>query len=368
VLDLASIWPEIKEGDDVSDWFKHGGGTAEAFWAAVKQLPDYVPPPEVDGAPAQISSEGKPLSETEAALVELNAGNCVVLDGGKAWVLRFEQVHHNLNGRRYSYRVPMYLRTGDFKTLYMNRRVEIGEQKVELGTWWLRHPARRQYFGVVFEPGRAPLIEDKLNLWTGWGVEPKRGDWSLMREHIFHVLAARDEAVDLYIINWLAWAVQHPGRQAETALVFLGKRGTGRGTLGNAMCRIFGNHALHISSPHHLTGRFNAHLRQCAFLFVDEAYAVSDKSAEGQLKALISEPTISIEAKGRDVITAPNHLHGMMASNADWVVPAGEIERRFVVQRSRTTTRRTLVGSSPSMRSCRPGVWRPCCSTSWPAT
>ena len=28
----------------------------------------------------------------------------------------------------------------------------------------------------------------------------------------------------------------------------------------------------------------------------------------------------------------PNHLHVMMASNEDWVVPAGEIERRFVVQ------------------------------------
>jgi hypothetical protein len=73
-----------------------------------------------------------------------------------------------------------------------------------------------------------------------------------MRGHIFEVLAARDEAVDLYIINWFAWAVQHPGQQPETAPVFLGKRGSGRGTLGNAMCRIFGNHGLHISSPQHL--------------------------------------------------------------------------------------------------------------------
>jgi hypothetical protein len=126
--------------------------------------------------------------------------------------------------------------------------------------------------------------------------------------------------------------VQHPDQQPETALVFLGKRGTGRGTLGNAMCRIFGNHALHITSPQHLVGRFNAHLRQCAFLFADEAYAVADRSAEGRLKALITDPTIPMEAKGRDVITVPNHLHVMMASNEDWVVPAGEIERRFVVQ------------------------------------
>jgi hypothetical protein len=55
-----------------------------------------------------------------------------VLDGGKAWVLRFEQVTHNLNGRRYSYRVPIYLRTGDFRTLYMNRSVNTGNRFMDL--------------------------------------------------------------------------------------------------------------------------------------------------------------------------------------------------------------------------------------------
>src|SRR5262249_21362545 len=151
----------------------------------------------------------------------------------------------------------------------------------------------------------------------------------LLREHIFEVLAAGDEDVRVYIINWLAWAVQHPNQQPETALVFIGKRGSGRGTLGNFMCRIFGNHGLHISSPHHLVGRFNAHLRQCCFLFADEAYAVADRSAESRFKGLITEATIPLEAKGRDVITVPNHLHVMLASNEDWVIPAGEIERRF---------------------------------------
>jgi hypothetical protein len=155
-------------------------------------------------------------------LDKLNRDNAVVLDGGKAWVLRFEQVTHNLNGRRYSYRVPTYLRTGDFRTLYMNRLAGSGERLVELGKWWLKHPKRRQYFGLVFEPGGEPIIEGKLNLWTGWGVEPKQGDWSLMRKHIKEVLAAGEEEVDAYIINWLAWAVQHPNQQPETTLVFLG--------------------------------------------------------------------------------------------------------------------------------------------------
>jgi hypothetical protein len=265
-------------------------------------------------------------------LDELNRDNAVVLDGGKAWVLRFEEVTHNLGGRQYSYRVPTFLRIADFCTLYMNRSVMVDDKFKALGQWWLTHPERRQHFGVVFEPGSKLVVNGKLNLWTGWGVEPKRGDRSLMRDHIFEVLAARDDDVDEYTFNWMAWAVQHPDQQPETALAFLGKRGTGRGTLGNAMCRIFGNHGLHITSTNHLVGRFNAHLRQCAFLFADEAYAVADRSAEGRLKGLITEPTIPVEGKGKDVIAALNHTHIMMASNEDWVVPAGEIERRFVVQ------------------------------------
>src|SRR5262245_17792487 len=123
--------------------------------------------------------------EAKRLLAEMNRDNCVVLDGSKVWVLRFEQVHHNLSGRRYSYRVPIFLRRGDFCTLYMNRLVNIGNKFVELGQWWLRHRDRRQYLGVVLEPGGAPVIDGKYNLWTGWGVEPKRGDWSLMREHIY---------------------------------------------------------------------------------------------------------------------------------------------------------------------------------------
>jgi hypothetical protein len=150
-----------------------------------------------------------------------------------------------------------------------------------------------------------------------------------MRQHIKEVLAAGDDAADSYIINWLAWAVQHPDEPAEVALVLQGGRGSGKGTLGNAMCRLFGQHASHISSPSHLVGKFNEHLRDTCLLFADEALWPGDKSAEGNLKRLITEPTLFIEPKfrrGRDV---PNMLHVLMASNEDRSVPAGERERRY---------------------------------------
>jgi Family of unknown function (DUF5906) len=152
-----------------------------------------------------------------------------------------------------------------------------------------------------------------------------------MEEHIKTVLAAGNDEVFAYIINWLAFAVQKPEQRAEVALVFKGKRGTGKGTLGNAMTRIFGQHGVHLSDAKHLTGHFNAHLRNACFLFADEAYWPGDKTAEGSLKRLITEPDLAIEGKGRDIITVSNMLHVLMGSNEDWVTPAGEAERRFEV-------------------------------------
>jgi hypothetical protein len=121
--------------------------------------------------------------------------------------------------------------------------------------------------------------------------------------------------------------------------VFIGDPGTGKGTLGNTMCRIFGQHSLHISSAEDLTGKFNDHLRQCCFLFGDECYAPQDRRAEGQIKRVITESTLFIEPKGRGKFRVPNLLHVMLASNHDWVVPAGPHERRYMVEKVAETHR-----------------------------
>ena len=283
------------------------------------------------GGPKKPNGGGKPEDAEPPAddLDRLNAEFCVVLDRGRARVLNFFQERQEGGHQR---QVPHLLSFDDFRNFYMNRFVQVSEEKwVPLGQWWLKHPKRRQYQGLVFVPGGEREIDGKLNLWRGWGVEPHPGDWSRMKAHIREVLACNDPTSNDYIMRWIAWAVQNPAQRAEAAIVFKGKRGTGKGTLGNALCRIFGQHGSHISSAEHLAGRFNGHLRDVCFLFADEAYWPGDKGAEGSLKRLITEPDLFIEDKGEKAIPAPNRLHVMMASNEDWIVPAGPDERRYAV-------------------------------------
>ena len=145
------------------------------------------------------------------------------------------------------------------------------------------------------------------------------------------MLAAGDQEAFEYILNWTAWALQNPGKPAEVVLVFKGGRGTGKGLFGRVLRDVFGQHGRHISSATHLAGRFNAHFADTAFLFADEAFWPGDKSAEGSLKRMITEPTLFIERKGVDAYEVANALKIMMASNEAWVVPAGMDERRFAV-------------------------------------
>jgi hypothetical protein len=63
---------------------------------------------------------------------------------------------------------------------------------------------------------------------------------------------------------------------------------------------------------------------------LDENYLLKWVSS-GWLSTLITEPRIFVEPKGRDAHSVPNRLHLVMASNNDWIVPAGHHERRFCV-------------------------------------
>ena len=172
---------------------------------------------------------------------------------------------------------------------------------------------------------------DRLNLWRGWSVEPRPGDWSLMRELVERVLCSGDRASADYVTRWMAFMLQRPGVPPEAAICFRGREGTGKGTLGRALMAIAGAHGLTVSSPAQFAGRFNAHLRSVAFLFADEAFWPGHREAEGVLKQLVTEPVIAFEGKGADIVPGRNLVHLMMASNNEWVVPAGLDARRFAV-------------------------------------
>lgn len=210
------------------------------------------------------------------------------------------------------------------------------DKNIPMGKWWMGHPHRKEYETAIFDPTlNAGEINrnGKLiyNTWEGFAIEPKRGVWKHTLRHIYEILCNKDKEKFRYVMKWFAWCVQNPGKQAEVALIFKGKKGAGKGTILTQFRKIFGRHGLVISNREHLTGKHNSHLESSCFLFADEAYKPGDREIEGIIKNLITEPSLTVEPKFRDLKISKNCLHIVMATNDEWVIPATEDERRYFI-------------------------------------
>ena len=230
--------------------------------------------------------------------------------------------------------VVVFQTKDSFLLRYSNRHISLGgfggrTLSMSVGQYWLNHRDRSQYRGVTFLPAGPKLINECLNLWQGWGIEEKQGDWGLIRSHIFDVLASGNKEFADYIFRWLAWTIQNPDKQAEVALVLIGAKGAGKGTLARCLKPIFGAHAFQVTSREEVIGQFNGHLQDCILFVADEAYWGGDKRCVGRLQGMITEPALSIERKGIDIFQVRNYLHVVMLAEPGWVIPAGRFERRY---------------------------------------
>jgi hypothetical protein len=70
-------------------------------------------------------------------------------------------------------------------------------------------------------------------------------------------------------------------------------------------------------------------MEQGLLLFIDEATWGGYKKEIGKLKGLITEKKLIIERKGVDTETKDNFTRVIIASNDEWVIPAGSDSRRF---------------------------------------
>jgi len=283
---------------------------------------------EIEGEEMPADEDEQELEEHEkkGPLEKMNDGYCVVDDNGRFRIYAQASDPTYDPPRKYWQRYTSF----DFEKLHMHRRVQKEDSSVPITDAWLKWGRRLQYKGVIFDPEK--VHPGYLNLWTGWSVEPKKGDWSYLRELIEDVLCDGESDSVEYVLNWAANMIQRPASPAEVAICFQGAKGTGKGTFGRALANLAGQHGLQIMSPEHLTGRFNQHLRDVVCLFADEALSPYDAAANSRLKGLITEPTFPVEGKGRDVVNAKNCVHIVMASNEDWFVPMSlSDERRFFV-------------------------------------
>jgi hypothetical protein len=311
-----------------------GGVEAGGEQRANPEPAEGMPKPQPGTALVVVPPPLPPLSKWDEVVEGVNRQHALIESvGGKTVIASFEPWEVDPTQTR-----VVFQNKDSFLLRYSNRFVTIdvpdGRGGViqgtrPLGQWWLSHPKRRQHRGVTNRPGGAKIEGECLNLWTGWGVEPKPGDWGLIRKHVEEVVADGSQVKADYVKRWIAWGIQNPGNPAGAALVLIGDKGSGKGTLARPLERIFGVHAFQATSQEHVIGKHNEHLQACVFFVADEAYWGGDKRCIGRLQGMITEPTLTIEPKNINAFQVRNCLHLVMLAEPGWVIPAGRHERRY---------------------------------------
>ena len=275
----------------------------------------------VDAVKTAFGFETEPVQKLIFALNKVHA---VIDVGGKCRVMK-EYTDHDTGLTDIQFSSP-----ADFRSFYCNQKfVSSSGKETTLGVLWFNSPLRREYNGLTFNPKFTP--PGYYNLWSGFAVDPRKGDCSRFLAHIFDNIASGNRVIYDYIIAWMAHGIQHPDELIGVAIALRGSMGTGKGVFANCYGSLFGRHFLQLTQGSQLTGKFNAHMKDKVLVFADEAFWAGDKVAEGVLKALITEPSMVIEGKGENAYKITNHLHFIFATNNDWVAPAGPQERRFFV-------------------------------------
>lgn len=259
----------------------------------------------------------------------------VVMEGGEARALLKTE-----DGK-----APRILTKQGLRDMFANRTVAYWQTEKKVGqihpaTEFICDPDRVTYLGTQFEPDPNKADPLLFNLWSGFAVVPKEGDWSLLRDHVRNQIIEGNEsdgvtADDLF--NWLmmryAHMFQFPGQKIGNAVVFKGEEGTGKTKLTEWLRTAIGASAHKIAQRKHLVGNFNGGLDARIYVVSEEAFFSGDKEAAGVVKDMITDDKIEVEKKGFESVTRSNYIRADFVSNEDWVVPTGENgdARRFLV-------------------------------------
>lgn len=195
---------------------------------------------------------------------------------------------------------------------------------------------RDTFHDTCFEPDPAKAAVAarrwQYNLWSGFAVQPRPGDWSKLRDHIRDQLCGGNRDHFNWVMTWLALIFAQPGVKVPSSIAVIGEQGTGKSKVFDWLRRAVGCAALKVSAARHLTGNFNAHLDGKVLLVCEEAFEGGDKPSAGVLKDLITSETLQIEGKHANLVERPNYVAVVFISNNSWVVPTdGEDARRFLV-------------------------------------
>lgn len=199
---------------------------------------------------------------------------------------------------------------------------------------WVESPQRR--IVRVENVGFDPAGEDRTitcNLWHRWPTKPKEGSCELLLELLHYMCLGDPDADALYrwVINWIAYPIQHPGAKMKSTLVIHGPQGTGKNLFFECVMAIYGRYGRVIDQSA-IEDKFNDWASRKLFLIADEIVARAELyHIKNKLKSFITGDWIRINPKNMAAYEERNHVNLVFLSNERMPVVLEDDDRRHAV-------------------------------------
>jgi hypothetical protein len=276
--------------------------------------------------------------------------------------IEFEKEICFINNPPIFYRTPMLpriinsIQNFDFNQELTENQLKIQkrnlqcEKKDKNGKWetvqflkhWLDDPKRLTYEGLKFEPNGLSDCEKPYykNLFNGYRADKidiigdiDYKDIQIILDHIKIVICDNNDEHYTWFMNWISRVVVDPVNKPQVGIVLYSKsHGTGKNSFTEFFCnQILGfDVTASISKPETIFGNFNAILRNCICLIIEEAKGDMKKFME-EFKTLVTEPTVTITKKGIDSKKYNNYVSLILPTNREDILDIDEQDRRCCI-------------------------------------
>jgi hypothetical protein len=203
---------------------------------------------------------------------------------------------------------------------------------------WLDWDNRRTYENEVFQNPSLQCPNKLLNIFHGFNISRELANEKGTQDvsHFFDFIKTSwcngNEEESEWVINWFAHSIQNPIVKMLSAIVLRGEEGIGKGMVVQKLAEIIGpQFFIQPASIEDVLGTFNGIVANKAIVFLDEMVWGGDKQKSGVLKKLITESKSSINEKNLPQRPTTTVFNLIISSNEDWIVPAGNNARRYMM-------------------------------------
>lgn len=204
------------------------------------------------------------------------------------------------------------------------------DKQIKVPVSWLADERRTVVERIVYEPGRPKIVDGNLNLWRGMGCDPLEGEvkpWlDLLDNNI------EDKELKKWLIQWLAYPLQNPGKKMASYVLVFGPSGTGKNVFFRPFSRIYGSNYVMISNAE-LKSDFTSLYTAKQFVHADELVKArtDGELVQQRIKMITTGEELTVNMKGQPEYKIKNVINLVLTSNYSDCIRLDADDRRAAV-------------------------------------